>query len=286
MLCCAVLRGTENVELNYRQLTQILGMDLRDETALAQAWPIISNRDVLSINAAWAGDSGTLFTQSEESTRVPNCGSGSGCSLPLFLVWTKQLPVSLAAAGGRSAAAVLLMNNGDATRNVSSSLSGIRGLGRCDGGAGKCTLRDLWAEKQEEQPVETGDIISRELTPHASAMFVITSSEPAPPPAPAPPAPPPPSPPSPSPPSPAPPPSSECRWIPDAGLKGADVAHTRSATKELCCGACRAHGQCKAACWRPLNMSGGLAGCHMKKTLDTDPGGKSDAHAVVCVPNQ
>jgi hypothetical protein len=33
-------------------------------------------------------------------------------------------------------------------------------------------------------------------------------------------------------------------------------------------------------------MSGGLAGCHMKKTLDTDPGGKSDAHAVVCVPNQ
>ena len=45
-------------------------------------------------------------------------------------------------------------------------------------------------------------------------------------------------------------------------------------------------GSWKAACWRLVNMSGGLAGCHMKETLYTDPGGKSDAHAVVCVPNQ
>ena len=64
----------------------VLGMDLRDEAALQRAWPIISNKHALDINAAWAGDSGRLLTQSEEGTHVPNCGSGSGCELPLFLV--------------------------------------------------------------------------------------------------------------------------------------------------------------------------------------------------------
>ena len=259
----------------------VLGMDLRDEVALQRAWPIISNKHALDINAAWAGDSGRLLTQSEESTHVPNCGSGSGCELPLFLVWSKALPTFMAAAGARSAAAMLLMNNGDAALNVSSSLGGVRGLGACD--AGKCTSRDVWAETLSEEPV-VGGAVARLLGPHASALFVVSSSEPAPPPAPPPPGPTPPGPAPPAPPGPAPPPSTTCRWIPGAGLKGNDIAHARSPTKEACCGACKAHSQCKAACWRPLNHTGSLGGCHMKKGLNTDPGGKGDADAVVCVP--
>ena len=115
---------------------------------------------------------------------VPNCGSGSGCELPLFLVWSKALPAKIAAAGARSAAAMLLMNNGDAPLNVSSSLGGVRGLGACD--AGKCTSRDVWAETLSEEPV-VGGAVARLLGPHASALFVVSSSEPAPPPTPPPP---------------------------------------------------------------------------------------------------
>ena len=38
-------------------------------------------------------------------------------------------------------------------------------------------------------------------------------------------------------------------------------------------------------CWRPQNHTGrGSAGCHMKSSLKTDPGGAGDKDAVVCVP--
>ena len=97
----------------------ILGMDLRDTQMLDEVWPIISNQAVIQINQQWIGDSGRLHSESNEQARLPNCGSGTGCSLPRWMVWSKALPVPAesplqalrtAAASSSSAAAILLMN--------------------------------------------------------------------------------------------------------------------------------------------------------------------------------
>ena len=155
----------------------VLGMDLRDKVALDKAWPIISNRAVLEVQATWVGDSGRLWARSEETTEVPNCGHGKGCQLPLWLVWTKKQP----ATGGGSSAAILLMNNGDATLNVSAALDGINGLGSC--GPSGCATRDLWVVDGGEQARIRGELV-RTLQPHDSAMLIVTSDNPAPPPTP------------------------------------------------------------------------------------------------------
>ena len=257
----------------------VLGMDLRDEVMVHRAWPIISNTAVLEVQATWVGDSGRLWARSEETTEVPNCGHGKGCQLPLWLVWTKKQPTT----GGGSAAAILLMNNGDTTINVSAPVEGIHGLGSC--APSGCVTRDLWIVSAQEQTRVRGELV-RTLEPHDSAMLMVTSDNPAPPPTPPAPPPTPPAPPGP-PPAPGPPtkPSSACHWVAGAGLKGGDIEKIAAATKEQCCGACVANPHCKAACWRPQNHTGkGARGCHMKATVDTDPGGAGDRDAIVCIP--
>lgn len=34
-------------------------------------WPIITNREALAVNEAWAGDAGTLLKQSDQTTYMP-----------------------------------------------------------------------------------------------------------------------------------------------------------------------------------------------------------------------
>ena len=93
--------------------------------------PIVSNKEAIAINQAWAGDAGRLANQSVDQTTLPNCGSGTPCKHSRWMVWTKALPAGAAPAGAQSQsrAAVLLMNNGDTTTSVSlPDLSTVRVL--------------------------------------------------------------------------------------------------------------------------------------------------------------
>ena len=265
----------------------ILGFDVRNNAAMDAVWPIISNREVIAINQQWAGDAGSLREQGKEMVTLPNCGHGTPCNHPSWLVWSKQLslPRNATDATG-SRAAVLLMNNAPYPQTVIANLSLILGLGACDDSGG-CAVRDAVA--REDVALLVGATLSSgatPLAPHASRLFVITSplpSPPRPPPSPSPSPSPGPGP-SPSPPIPPPLPGQNCSWIPGSGLKGGDIAKAlKGGTKEACCELCVATEKCVAACWRPTSSSG-PPGCHMKSAVHLDPGGKGDADAVVCVP--
>jgi hypothetical protein len=52
----------------------ILGMDVRNDSAVAEVWPIISNAQALEVSQSYAGDAGRLHAKSTEIATAPNCG--------------------------------------------------------------------------------------------------------------------------------------------------------------------------------------------------------------------
>ena len=66
----------------------VLGLDVRNATVMDGVWDIISNREVIAVNQAYAGGSGTLVVQADANVTFPFCGSQypSGCSLAAWQV--------------------------------------------------------------------------------------------------------------------------------------------------------------------------------------------------------
>lgn len=145
----------------------VLAMDLRDSAALDAAWPVLSNKEAIRVNQQWAGDSGRLHAQSTESDTFGNCGFGSPCKHPSWMVWTKALPPAV---GGAARAAVLLMNNAPRPANVSADLAAVHGLPAGCGGAG-CAVRDVW--RRADLP-DRAAVLRAVLAPHDSALYVVT----------------------------------------------------------------------------------------------------------------
>jgi len=156
----------------------ILGMDLTDHVSLDLAWPILTNVEAIQVNQLWAGDSGRLHAKSTEQTQLPNCGSGSGCLQTSWMVWTKALADKVDGVGRR--AAVLLMNNGNATSVVSVDLGSVHGLEKC---AGAYAVRDLWTKSDLLLLARN---LSAVLEPHDSGFYVVSCTDPVPSPAPTP----------------------------------------------------------------------------------------------------
>lgn len=146
----------------------VLAMDLRDTETLDSVWPIITNREAIAVNQQWYGDSGRLHNESSTSVMVSNCGSGHACNQPQWMIWSKALlPIPGTA---ESRVAIFLMNNGNASLNVSTSLAGVHGLGPC--GHTGCSVRSIW----DGQEFHVGQEIWALLEPHDSAFFVVSSS--------------------------------------------------------------------------------------------------------------
>lgn len=135
----------------------ILGLDLTDDSALGDIWSVITNREAIAVNQAWAGHPGRLITDGGAHQ-----------------IWAKKL--------ANGAQAVLVVNR------QGSTLSGIdvdlEGLDL----SGSCTARDVWARK-DLSPV-SGTWSIKTLAPYDSMFVVLTPSGPAPPPAPPAPSPP------------------------------------------------------------------------------------------------
>lgn len=122
----------------------ILGLDLIDAAKVDSVWDIITNREAIGVNQAWAGHPGRF--------------AWSGYSNALFKVWAKKL------AGG--AQAVLLVNADDVSAlSVTLPLT-ILGLN-----AGTHTVRDVWRQQDSEPVVGTWSIVG--LPPHDSAFVII-----------------------------------------------------------------------------------------------------------------
>lgn len=142
----------------------VLGNDLTDEVTMDAIWPIITNKEVLAVNDAWAGDSGVLLAQSSASVHLSNCSwfDNQGCNHPAWMVWKKDLP------GAK--VAVLLMNNDAMPATVSVSFAALKGV-VCPGGS--CCVRDVHAQKNIGMVSGT---YTATIGTHDSAFIIVAQS--------------------------------------------------------------------------------------------------------------
>lgn len=99
----------------------ILGFDVTNQTTLDFVWPIISNTELLAVNSDYNGFSGSRFFESDDVTLFTPCGWwAANCSFPTIQYWWKPL--------SNGDTAVLLMNNGVATVDLSLSFHNVPGL--------------------------------------------------------------------------------------------------------------------------------------------------------------
>ena len=145
----------------------VLGNDLTDRATMDAIWPIISNRESLAVNEAWAGDAGVLVKQSSESVHMPNCSwfNDDGCDHPASMVWAKAL--------GEGKIALLLMNNADAPADVSLAWKDLpHGKWHCPPTG--CAVRDVHARK--DLGLFPNGFTASKLAPHDSAFIVASRS--------------------------------------------------------------------------------------------------------------
>ena len=138
----------------------VLGLDLRDRSAVESVWPIIANEGAIAINQAWAGDSGVLVEAASDSVTLEHCGWGDdSCEHAAWMVWRKRL-------GGR-AIAMLLMNNRNTSATVRASPQ--KAGANC---ARSCHTREVFTG--EEHTLSAGEPLELLLATHGSALLLVT----------------------------------------------------------------------------------------------------------------
>ena len=144
-----------------------LSHDLTNDTTMDAVWPVISNREALAVNDAWAGDAGVLVKKSDEMVPFTNCAWGFNqlCEHAATMVWKKVLD--------DTRVAVLLMNNQNVTADVSiawrADLPSDLNF-RC--AAGGCPVRDIYTHK--DLGVHDEGFTAKGLLAHESAFVVVT----------------------------------------------------------------------------------------------------------------
>ena len=130
----------------------ILGFNLSDSAAMDRVWPIITNREAIAIDQAWAGLPGTLH-------KVLNSGDGDGDGD--IELWAKPLP-------GRRVA-VLVLNAGDANATVTlDARADVPGAPRA------AAFRDVW--RHSDVALADGRVTLR-LPTHDSLLAVFNETE-------------------------------------------------------------------------------------------------------------
>ena len=142
------------------------------------SWPLITNREALDVNQDWSGFSGSLFKQSEGASDMVEfspchwgaAGKPSECVFPAEQYWYKPLSGRDAR---QSVAAVLLMNNSPAPRNMSFAFNEVPGLQSMASTA--FSLFDIWAQ----QPLvasQYGGYRALEVPPHGSVFLKLSNA--------------------------------------------------------------------------------------------------------------
>lgn len=160
-----------------------LSHDVTNATVMDAVWPLISNREVIAINQAWAGHSGSPFAKSADSvvhtwSEAPREAAGDGVDATADGAelhthsytspsW-QYLYKPLASDGSR--VAVLLMNHAGVSADLSLDLSTVPGLA-CK--AATCAVRDVWARK--DIGTAKGTYTAKGVAKHDAAFLVLST---------------------------------------------------------------------------------------------------------------
>mmetsp|Transcript_65527 Transcript_65527/g.189925 ORF Transcript_65527/g.189925 Transcript_65527/m.189925 type:complete len:416 (+) Transcript_65527:116-1363(+) len=134
----------------------ILSHDVNDDGISVDIWPVISNKEALAVNQAWAGHSGSPFKHSSVTAAMPTAPD-----VPEWQYFYKPL------GGGK--VAVLMMNHGPSEQRLTLNLRDVPGLA-CD----TCHVRDIWS--RQDLPAAEGTVETT-LPSHDSAFLVLSAVE-------------------------------------------------------------------------------------------------------------
>jgi alpha-galactosidase len=151
-----------------------LSLDVRNASAVAAVWDIVSNVEALAVNEAWAAPvqgyvggpvsfSGTRIAASNVTISFTPCGFYPTCSAPEWEVWAKPL------AGGTAALFVLNSNN-VTLPTLSVPLASVPLLACAATG---CAVRDVWAHA--DLGTATGVVTVTDLAAHDSAFYTLSA---------------------------------------------------------------------------------------------------------------
>lgn len=142
----------------------ILGLDVNDDAAMDEVWPIIANPEAIAVNQAWAGHSGSPFKEAEELVelrkyQVDDYGTVTNFTMivPAWQYWYKPLP--------NGEVAVLLMNHDNVQRNLTLTFAEVPRIS-CQ----RCQLRDVW-RRADLGHFKTAAIVG--VHPHDSAFLIL-----------------------------------------------------------------------------------------------------------------
>jgi len=152
----------------------VISHDVNNKTIQDKIWPVISNKEIIAVNQAWAGHSGSKFKSSDQTVTLDTVSYAAmekGMSLeeqaatgpmsaPSFEYYYKPME------GDGAKTAVLLLNHGDATADLSLSFSDIPGV-TCT----KCHVRDIWEHKDLGA---FSSSFAQAVASHDAAFFVVT----------------------------------------------------------------------------------------------------------------
>jgi len=138
----------------------VLGFDLRNETELNSVWDIVTNKEAINVNQAWAGFAGSLAYQSNVKVNFTNCDWGDhNCSWPTWQIWYKPMDKN-------GAVAVLAMNHDTTTQDLTITFNQIPFL-NCT----TCKVRDIW--KHQDLGTSTSTYQTR-VASHDSTFVILS----------------------------------------------------------------------------------------------------------------
>jgi len=149
-----------------------LSHDINNKTVMDEVWDIVSNREAIAVNQAWAGHSGSPFKSSDKSVQLDATNwAALEKGAPLESVgaatassWKYYYKPMLT---GGAKTAVLLMNNDDSAQDLTLSFADIPDV-TCT----KCAVRDIWAKKD----LGTFDTtyVAKAVASHDAPFLIIT----------------------------------------------------------------------------------------------------------------
>jgi len=140
----------------------VLGFDLRDETELNNVWDIVTNKEAVNVNQAWAGFPGSLAYQSTVKVNFTNCDWGDhNCSWPTWQIWYKPI-------NKNGSVAVIAMNHDTSAQDLTITFNQIPYL-TCT----SCKIRDIW--NHQDLGTFSATYVAKGLPSHDSAFLILSN---------------------------------------------------------------------------------------------------------------
>ena len=123
-----------------------------------KVWPVISNKEALAVNQAWAGFSGSVFQEATEKVHFK--GGEGALAVGAWQYWNK--PVG----GGKIA--VLLMNHASTSATLTLTFNTVPGI---PAGTTNVAVRDIWAQQDVGVKANSYTVT---LNSHDAAFLMLT----------------------------------------------------------------------------------------------------------------